>query len=75
MAKRIVFEEEARKALLKGIDAVADAVKLFIHTSWCKQQYINVVLSIFPLFVYINIISHLCIHLQYYHPEAFPLIF
>ena len=28
MAKRIVFEEEARKALLKGIDAVADAVKV-----------------------------------------------
>ena len=28
MAKRIVFDEEARKALLKGIDAVADAVKV-----------------------------------------------
>ncbi len=28
MAKRIVFEEEARKALLKGIDAVAEAVKV-----------------------------------------------
>ena len=28
MAKRIVFEEEARKALLRGIDAVADAVKV-----------------------------------------------
>ena len=28
MAKQIVFEEEARKALLKGIDAVADAVKV-----------------------------------------------
>ena len=28
MAKRIVFEEEARKALLKGIDTVADAVKV-----------------------------------------------
>lgn len=28
MAKRIVFEEEARKALLNGIDAVADAVKV-----------------------------------------------
>ena len=28
MAKKIVFEEEARKALLKGIDAVADAVKV-----------------------------------------------
>lgn len=28
MAKRIVFEEDARKALLKGIDAVADAVKV-----------------------------------------------
>ena len=28
MAKRIDFEEEARKALLKGIDAVADAVKV-----------------------------------------------
>ena len=27
MAKRIVFDEEARKSLLKGIDAVADAVK------------------------------------------------
>ena len=28
MAKKIVFEEEARKSLLKGIDAVADAVKV-----------------------------------------------
>ena len=28
MAKKIVFEEDARKALLKGIDAVADAVKV-----------------------------------------------
>ena len=28
MAKRIIFDEEARKALLKGIDAVADAVKV-----------------------------------------------
>ena len=28
MAKRIVFEEEARKSLLRGIDAVADAVKV-----------------------------------------------
>ena len=28
MAKRIVFDEEARKSLLKGIDAVADAVKV-----------------------------------------------
>lgn len=28
MAKRIVFEEDARKALLKGIDSVADAVKV-----------------------------------------------
>lgn len=28
MAKRIVFNEEARKSLLKGIDAVADAVKV-----------------------------------------------
>ena len=28
MAKRIVTEEEARKALLKGIDAVADTVKV-----------------------------------------------
>ena len=28
MAKRIVFEEEARKSLLNGIDAVADAVKV-----------------------------------------------
>ena len=28
MSKRIVFDEEARKALLKGIDAVADAVKV-----------------------------------------------
>ena len=28
MAKRIVFNEEARKALLRGIDAVADAVKV-----------------------------------------------
>jgi len=28
MAKRIIFDEEARKSLLKGIDAVADAVKV-----------------------------------------------
>ena len=28
MAKRIVFNEEARKSLLAGIDAVADAVKV-----------------------------------------------
>ena len=28
MAKKIVFQEEARKTLLKGIDAVADAVKV-----------------------------------------------
>ena len=28
MAKKIVFEEDARKALLNGIDAVADAVKV-----------------------------------------------
>ncbi|MCD8377511.1 MAG: chaperonin GroEL [Candidatus Gastranaerophilales bacterium] len=28
MAKRIVFEEEARKSLLRGIDAVADAVRV-----------------------------------------------
>lgn len=28
MAKKIVFQEEARKNLLKGIDAVADAVKI-----------------------------------------------
>ena len=28
MAKRIIFDEEARKALLKGLDAVADAVKV-----------------------------------------------
>ena len=28
MAKKIVFQEDARKALLKGIDAVADAVKV-----------------------------------------------
>ena len=28
MAKKIVFQEEARKSLLKGIDAVADAVKV-----------------------------------------------
>lgn len=28
MAKKIVFEEEARKSLLKGIDVVADAVKV-----------------------------------------------
>ena len=28
MANRIVFQEEARKSLLKGIDAVADAVKV-----------------------------------------------
>ena len=30
MAKRIVFNEEARKSLLTGIDAVADAVKVTI---------------------------------------------
>ena len=28
MAKKIVFQEEARKSLLRGIDAVADAVKV-----------------------------------------------
>ena len=28
MAKRIIFDEEARKGLLRGIDAVADAVKV-----------------------------------------------
>ncbi len=28
MAKKIVFDEDARKSLLKGIDAVADAVKV-----------------------------------------------
>ncbi len=28
MAKKIIFEEDARKGLLKGIDAVADAVKV-----------------------------------------------
>ena len=28
MAKKIIFEEEARKSLLNGIDAVADAVKV-----------------------------------------------
>ncbi|MFA6990146.1 MAG: TCP-1/cpn60 chaperonin family protein, partial [Candidatus Gastranaerophilaceae bacterium] len=28
MAKKIVFNEDARKSLLKGIDAVADAVKV-----------------------------------------------
>lgn len=28
MSKKIVFQEEARKSLLKGIDAVADAVKI-----------------------------------------------
>ena len=28
MAKRIIFDEDARKGLLKGIDAVADAVKV-----------------------------------------------
>ncbi len=30
MAKKIVFNEDARKSLLKGIDAVADAVKVTI---------------------------------------------
>ena len=30
MAKKIVFNEEARKSLMKGIDAVADAVKVTI---------------------------------------------
>jgi len=30
MAKRIVFNEEARKSLMKGIDAVADTVKVTI---------------------------------------------
>ena len=28
MAKKIIFDEKARKALLNGIDAVADAVKV-----------------------------------------------
>ena len=28
MAKKIVFQEEARNSLLRGIDAVADAVKV-----------------------------------------------
>jgi chaperonin GroEL len=28
MAKKIVFDEQARKSLLTGIDAVADAVKV-----------------------------------------------
>ena len=28
MAKKIIFDEEARKGLLRGIDAVADAVKV-----------------------------------------------
>ena len=28
MAKKIIFNEESRKALLKGIDAVADTVKI-----------------------------------------------
>ncbi|MEI8378382.1 MAG: hypothetical protein WCF95_07590, partial [bacterium] len=28
MAKKIVFKEDARKALLIGVDAVADAVKV-----------------------------------------------
>ena len=28
MAKKIVFNEDARKALLRGIDAVADTVKI-----------------------------------------------
>ena len=31
MAKQIVFEEDARKALLRGIDAVADAVKVAVY--------------------------------------------
>src|SRR3954470_9796217 len=30
MAKRILYNEDARKALLRGIDAVADVVKLTI---------------------------------------------
>src|SRR5437868_6317229 len=30
MAKQIIFNEEARKALKKGIDTVADAVKITI---------------------------------------------
>lgn len=37
MAKRIVFNEEARKSLLKGIDAVADAVKVL--RSKRKKRY------------------------------------
>ena len=28
MAKKIVFNEDARKALMRGIDAVADTVKI-----------------------------------------------
>ncbi len=28
MAKKIIFEEDARKSLLAGIDAVANAVKV-----------------------------------------------
>ena len=30
MAKKIIFDEEARKGLLRGIDAVADAVKVIL---------------------------------------------
>ena len=50
MAKRIVFEEEARKSLLKGIDAVADAVKVtlgpkgrnvILQKKFCAPQIVN----------------------------------
>ena len=34
MAKQIVFEEDARKALLRGIDAVADAVKVTLGPNY-----------------------------------------
>ena len=44
MAKRIVFNEEARKSLMKGIDAVADAVKVTIGP---KGPFVIVILILF----------------------------
>ena len=40
MAKKVLYNEEARKALLKGVDQLADAVKI---TLWPKGR--NVVLD------------------------------
>ena len=37
MAKKVVFGEESRKALVRGINAVADAVKPFVTTDICEN--------------------------------------